>query len=83
MSLHDPLPYLLTDWRALRTVELNDFVWCLPLDVPACFSARTYAADDDVVLEADGNRWRIGAGGCARVRSRADLVAARSASGHS
>ena len=81
VSLHDPLPYLLTDWRALRTVELNDFVWCLPLDVPGCFASRSFGSDDDVVIESEGSRWRIGPGGCASVRSRPDLVAERSALG--
>jgi predicted acetyltransferase len=81
LALDDPLPYVLTDPRALRTVELNDFIWCLPLDVPACFAARTYGSDDDVVVECEGTRWRIGPGGCKAVRSRPDLVAARSALG--
>ena len=61
LALDDPLPYLLDDLRALRTFELNDFVWCHARDVPACFDARTYGTDDDLVVEADGTRWRIGA----------------------
>jgi predicted acetyltransferase len=77
----DPLPYLLVDPRVLRTVELADFVWCLPRDVAACFSARTFGTDDEVVVESCGSRWRIGGGGCRRVRSRPDLVAERSALG--
>lgn len=81
IALDDPLPFLLDDPRALRTIELNDFIWCFPRDVPACFGARTYASDDDVVVEVGGTRWRIGNGGCARVRTRADLVADRSALG--
>ncbi len=81
LALDDPLPYLLTDQRALRTIELNDFIWCLPLDVPACFGARTYATDDDVVVECEGTRWRIGPSGCKVVRTRPDLVAERSALG--
>jgi predicted acetyltransferase len=81
LALDDPLPYLLTDPRALRTVELNDFIWCLPLDVPACFAARTYGTDDDLVIESAGTRWRVGPGGCKVVRTRPDLVAARSALG--
>lgn len=77
----DPLPYLLADPRALRTYELNDFVWCVPLDVAPCFAARSYGTDDDVVIECDGARYRVGAGGVKRVRSRPDLVAERSALG--
>ena len=48
-------------------------MWLNLRDVKRCFEARTYGTDDDIVVEADGVRWRIGAGGCARVRSRADL----------
>ena len=43
-------------------------------DVQTCFGARTYGTDEDVVVEVDGTRWRIGAGGVALVRSRPDLV---------
>ncbi len=81
MALHDPLPYLLTDPRALRTVELNDLIWVLPRQLPACFGARTYGSDDELVVETEGVRWRIGGGGCERVRGRPDLVADRSALG--
>lgn len=81
LALDDPLPHLLDDPRALRTVELNDFVWCHPRDVPACFAARQYWTDDEVVLEAEGTRWTVGGGGCRRVRRRPDLVADPSALG--
>ena len=74
MPLDDPLPFLLTDQRLVRTTELNDNVWCSVRDVAACFGARTYGTDDDVVVEVDGARWRIGAAGVSRVRSRPDLV---------
>ena len=70
----DPLPFLLTNQRVVRTTDLNDGVWCRPLDVAACFRARAYGHDADVVVEADGNRWRIGVAGVAKVRSRPDLV---------
>jgi predicted acetyltransferase len=70
----DPLPFLLTNPRVVRTTDLNDGVWCRPLDVAACFRARAYGTDADVIVEADGARWRIGAAGVAKVRSRPDLV---------
>jgi predicted acetyltransferase len=73
VPIDDPLPYLLTDRRALRTTVVNDGVWLNLRDVKRCFDARTYGTDDDIVVEADGVRWRIGAAGCTRVRSRADL----------
>jgi predicted acetyltransferase len=74
IPLDDPLPYLLTDQRALRTTDLNDCLWCNVRDVKRCFGARTYGTDDDVVVEVDGTRWRIGASGVSSVRSRPDLV---------
>jgi predicted acetyltransferase len=70
----DPLPYLLTDRRALRTTVLNDGLWLNLRDVKRCFEAREYGTDDVIVVEADGVRWRIGGSGCTRVRSRADLT---------
>jgi predicted acetyltransferase len=73
VPVDDPLPYLLTDRRALRTTVVNDGLWLNVRDVKRCFEARTYGTDDDIVVEADGVRWRIGGGGCRRVRTRADL----------
>jgi predicted acetyltransferase len=70
----DPLPFLLTNQRVVRTTDLNDGVWCRPLDVAACFRVRAYGTDADVVVEADGSRWRIGTAGVSKVRSRPDLV---------
>jgi predicted acetyltransferase len=74
VPLDDPLPFLLTDQRALRTTDLNDCLWCNVRDVEACFGIRTYGTDDDVVVEVDGARWRIGASGVTSVRTRPDLV---------
>jgi predicted acetyltransferase len=73
VPVDDPLPYMLTDRRALRTTAVNDGVWLNLRDVKRCFEARTYGTDDDIVAEVGGVRWRVGAGGCARVRSRPDL----------
>lgn len=74
VPLDDPLPYLLEDHRVVRTTAVRDGVWLRVRDVPACFGARTYGTDDDIVVEADGVRWRLGASGCRKVRSRPDLV---------
>lgn len=73
LPLDDPLPYLLTDWRAVRTAALRDGLWCNVRDVAACFSSRAYGTDDDIVVEVEGARWRIGASGCRKVRTRPDL----------
>ncbi len=77
----DPLPYLLTNQRVVRTTDLNDGVWCHPRDIAGCFGARTYGTDEDVVVETDGARWRIGPAGVSKVRSRPDLVTDRAGLG--
>lgn len=74
VALDDPLPFLLRDQRVLRTTNLNDGVWCHLRDVAACFGRRAYGSDDDMVIEVDGARWRLGAGGAAKVRTKPDLV---------
>lgn len=61
-ALDDHLPHLLTDPRALRTTELNDMVWVHPLDVRAALGARTYGSEDALVLEVDGERWKVDGG---------------------
>ena len=82
VALDDPLPQLLVDQRALRTTDLNDGVWCHPRDVARCFGARTqWGTDDDVVVEADDARWRLGGGGATKVRSKPDLVTNRAGLG--
>lgn len=82
IALDDPLPFLLQDQRALQTTALNDSVWCHPRDVARCFGARTgWGTDDDIVVEAEGTRWRIGGGGTTKVRTRPDLVTDRAGLG--
>ena len=53
----DPLPYLLTDPRVVRTTGYQDDLWLRPMDIPAAVEARTYRADLSTVLEvSDGFR---------------------------
>jgi predicted acetyltransferase len=77
VPIDDPLPYLLTNPRALETTTLHDGVWVNVRDVEACFGARTYGATDRIVIEADGTRWAIeggpDGGSCSRVKRRPDL----------
>jgi predicted acetyltransferase len=77
----DPLPYLLTNQRVVRTTDLNDGVWCNPRNIARCFGARTYGTDADVIVEIDRSRWRIGAAGVTKVRTRPDLVTDRAGLG--
>lgn len=61
LSDNDPLPYLLTDPRLVRTTARYDGLWLRLMDVPAALMARDYRTDLDVVLAvADPFR---GAGG--------------------
>lgn len=64
----DPLPWLLTDARAVRTTGVADGMWARVLDVPAVLTARRYAVDVDVVLDVHdpvldrGGRFRLRGG---------------------
>ena len=81
----DPLPYLLTDSRVVRTTGNIDGVWVNVRDLPTCFGARSYRTADRLVVEADGVRWAIDGSpdgaSVTRVRSRPDLVAEHDAIG--
>lgn len=46
----DPLPYLLTDPRAVRVTDRGDSLWARLMDIPAALTARTYRHDVDTVL---------------------------------
>jgi len=53
----DPLPYLLTDARVVRTTSSRDDLWLRILDVPAALHARRYRCDLSTVLQiTDGFR---------------------------
>ena len=78
VPIDDPLPYLLTNPRALQTTRLSDGVWVNVRDVAKCFASRTYSTTDRIVVEVDGARWSIDGGPdgatCRKVRTRPDLV---------
>lgn len=78
LPVDDPLPYLLTDQRAISTGAVHDGVWVNVRDAAACFGARAYGTADRLVVEADGRRWAIESDGtdasCRSVRTRPDLV---------
>ncbi|APE35251.1 GNAT family N-acetyltransferase [Nocardia mangyaensis] len=50
ISDDDPLPYLLTDSRAVRVTRRGDSLWARVMDVPAALTARAYRHDLDTVL---------------------------------
>ena len=78
LPLDDPLPYLLTNPRALQTTRLSDGVWVNVRDVATCFASRTYGTTDRIVVEVEGTRWAIDGSPqgatCKRVRTRPDLT---------
>ena len=64
----DPLRWMLTDARAIRTTSVADDVWARVLDTPAVLAARRYAVEIDVVLQVHdpdgyaGGRFRLRGG---------------------
>lgn len=74
LPLDDPLRWMLVDPRRLRTNHVNDLLWVNLLDVEAALSARTYAAEDALVVDVAGaGRFRLAAGQCRRTDGLADL----------
>ncbi|MDO9395829.1 MAG: GNAT family N-acetyltransferase [Herbiconiux sp.] len=49
----DPLRWALSDWRLVKTVSVDDWLWLRVLDVPRAFEARGYleGREGEVVLE--------------------------------
>jgi predicted acetyltransferase len=79
----DPLPYLLTDHRAVRLTHSEDALWLRFMDVPAVLEARTYQADLSAVIDVsdgfrdDGGRFalevRDGRARCTPTTAEADI----------
>jgi predicted acetyltransferase len=81
----DPLRWRLPDARRLRVRQLRDHLWVRVVDVAEALAARTYGADDALVVElvddfrpANGGRWLIEGGpsgaACARTDREPDLA---------
>jgi predicted acetyltransferase len=51
IAADDPLPFLVTDFRQVRTTAVNDGVWVRPLDPAALLAARSYQVEIDTVVE--------------------------------
>ncbi|MFC8047662.1 GNAT family N-acetyltransferase [Nocardia sp. NPDC057353] len=83
VAADDPLPYLLTDPRQVRTIGRYDTLWLRLADVPAALAARRYHADletvvavDDPFLDAGGTfalRIRGGVAECAPTTAEPEL----------
>lgn len=82
--VEEPLPWLLTDARAVRQVHWADFVWVRVLDVERALAGRRYAGEGRLVIEVvDDLDFTAGryvlAGGpdgatCHRTEASADVV---------
>jgi predicted acetyltransferase len=90
LAVDDPLPYLLTDPRCVRTSQLHDALWVRPTRIADLLAARAYGTDDTLVVEVDlgegaRRRWEVGGapdGAAVRTsRRRADLVTDRAGLG--
>jgi predicted acetyltransferase len=85
-AVDDPLRWMLADPRRLRVTAVNDFLWVRLFDVEAALAARTYASDDQLVVEVGDSfdpdvagRYRLaggggGAGTCRRTDQPPDLA---------
>jgi predicted acetyltransferase len=83
-SVDEPLPWLLTDGRAVRQSARFDFLWVRVLDVCSALSARRYQLEGRLVIDvADqvgfaGGRYALEGGPagaqCSRTTEKADLA---------
>lgn len=65
-SVDEPLPWLLTDHRAVELGAAREMLWLRLLDVPAALTARRYPVTDRFrlrVLDDASPEWGFGAGG--------------------
>ncbi len=63
IGVDDPLPYWLENGRLCQTKGGADFLWVLVLDPVTAFSARSYQAQDRLVIRTPQGIWSIGSDG--------------------
>ncbi|HEY0166049.1 MAG TPA: GNAT family N-acetyltransferase [Jatrophihabitans sp.] len=51
IPVDDPLPFLVDDFRQVRTTAVNDGLWVRPVDAAATLAARTYPVEIEAVIE--------------------------------
>jgi predicted acetyltransferase len=82
IPIDDPLAFLLSDGRQLRTTDLDDGIWVRLLDVASALAARNYGVELDVVIEVQDStfgtgRYRLRGGpqgaSCRRTDAPADV----------
>ena len=81
LPLDDPLPWLITDYRAAKVRSTSDETWLRLLDVPAALAARSFNAPGTVTVEVrdallpeNAGTYAIRDGGAARVDGPGELV---------
>ena len=84
VPVDEALRWMLLDGRRLRVTQVKDFLWVRLLDVEAALAARSYAVDDELVIQvldlaapADaGGRYRVAGvpAGCHRTDAPADIA---------
>lgn len=81
VSPSEPLPYLLTDPRVVRTTDLNDGLWLNPADPVATFGARDYRIDDSLVVAIGDTSYRISQDGASATSDPHDLQTGHAGAG--
>jgi predicted acetyltransferase len=95
LALDDPLPWMFTDPRAVRTEALVDFLWVRPIRADVLLGERRYRVPDQIVVEVVDpamsseserrERWRLTGGpadsSCVSTEALADVEVTRSALG--
>ncbi len=51
IPVDDPLPFLVNDFRQVRTTAVKDGLWVRPIDAAAALAARTYPVEVEAVVE--------------------------------
>ncbi len=77
----DALPFLLTDHRAIRTVDLDDGLWLRVVDPLRTFSARSYRIDARIIVSIDGERYEIDGNECRPTDREPDIAMNQAAAG--
>lgn len=67
LAASDPIRLMFTDVRAFRTRGLFERLWIRPINMHALLSSRAYGPGSPVVIDVDGEVFRVSADGVDRV----------------
>jgi predicted acetyltransferase len=74
LPIDDPIRMMLTDTRAFATRGVMDRLWIRPIDTYALLAARSYSPGEPVVIDVNGQCFRVGHDGVSQSVAPADLV---------